>query len=113
MESQYKVRDIHSHARAIGANFQTVGCAPMTWGRADAEIAHMFRREMHSKFFEFTLCNNDWKADLLATEHYPSWYNNHIRADNIKAEVKIILPHRLGLNNPCPLNQQWQAIPKE
>ena len=83
----YKVRDIRSHARAIWANFQTVGRAPPTWGRADAEITHVFRREMRSKFFEFSLCNNDWKADLLATEHYPSWYNNHIRADSIKAEV--------------------------
>ena len=83
----YKVRDIRSHAWAIWANFQTVGRAPPTWGRADAEIAHVFRREMRSKFSEFTLCDNDWKADLLATEHYPSWYNNHIRVDNIKAEV--------------------------
>jgi hypothetical protein len=83
----YKIRDIRSHARAIWANFQTVGRAPLTWGRADAEISQLFRREMRSKFFEFALCDNDWKADLLATEHYPSWYNNHIRVDDIKTEV--------------------------
>jgi hypothetical protein len=83
----YKLRDIRAHARAIWANFQTVGRAPLTWGRADAEIAHIYRREMRSKFFEFSLCDNDWKADLLATEHYPSWYNNHIKADDIKVEM--------------------------
>jgi hypothetical protein len=85
----YKVRDIRSHARAIWANFQTVARAPPTWGRADAEIINVFRREMRSKFFEFSLCDNDWKADLLATENYPSWYNNHIRTDDIKAEAKV------------------------
>ena len=83
----YKVRDIRSHAWATWANFQTAGRAPLTWGRADAEIAHLYCHEMHSKFFEFALCDNDWKADILATEHYPSWYNNHIKADGIKTEV--------------------------
>jgi hypothetical protein len=83
----YKIRDIRSHARGIWAKIQTVGRAPPTWGRADAEIAHFFRREMRLKFFEFALCDNDWKADLIATEHYPSWYSNHVRADDIKTEV--------------------------
>lgn len=77
----YRIRDIRYHARAIWANFQTVGRAPPTWGRADAEVANVYRREMRSKFFEFSLCNNDWKADLLATENYPSWYTNHIKEE--------------------------------
>jgi len=42
----YKLRDIRSHARAIWANFQTLGRAPPTWGRADAEITQVYRREM-------------------------------------------------------------------
>lgn len=96
----YKVRDIRSHARAIWANFQTVGRAPPTWGRADAEIAHVFRREMRLKFFEFSLCDNDWKADLLATENYPSWYNNHIRADDIKRESTPNLTLSAGSKRP-------------
>jgi hypothetical protein len=42
---------------------------------------------MRSKFFEFAFCENDWKADYLATESYPSWYSNHIKANKIKEEV--------------------------
>jgi hypothetical protein len=83
----YKVRDIRSHARAIWANFQTIGRVPSSWGKADAETASVYRREMRLKFFEFALCENDWKADLLATESYPSWYSNHIKNNEIKAEV--------------------------
>ena len=80
----YKVRDICSHARAIWGNFQTIGRVPSTWGKADGETASVYRHEMRLKFFEFALCKNDWKADLLATESYPSWYSNHIK---VKAEL--------------------------
>ena len=83
----YRIRDIRFHARGMWANFQTVGRAPPTWGRADAEVSRVYRREMRLKFPEFALCENDWKADLLATEHYPSWYSNHIKTEDIKAEV--------------------------
>lgn len=82
----YKVRDIRSHARAIWASFQTIGRVPSSWGKADGEIASVYRREMRLKFFEFALCENDWKADLLATESYPSWYSNHIKNNDVKAE---------------------------
>lgn len=82
----WKLRDIHSHARAIWANFQAVGRAPVTWGRADAKVAQAYRHEMRVKFPVFALCENDWKADQLATEHYPSWYSNHVKGAEIKEE---------------------------
>jgi hypothetical protein len=80
----YRLRDIRAHARAIWTNFQSIGRLPTTWGRADAEIAGVYRRKMCSKFFEFGLCDNDWKADLLATESYPSWYNNHVKGNAVR-----------------------------
>lgn len=83
----YKVRDIRSHARAIWTSFQTIGRLPSTWGKADAETASVYRREMRLKFFEFALCENDWKADFLATESYPSWYSNHIKSSEVKEEL--------------------------
>lgn len=96
----YKVRDIRSHARAIWANFQTIGRVPSSWGKADAETATVYRREMRLKFFEFALCENDWKADLLATESYPSWYSNHIKSNEIKGEsTDSTLP--IGLKRPA------------
>lgn len=82
----YRLRDIHSHARAIWASFQAVGRAPQSWGKADVEISRHYRREMRLKFSEFALCQNDWKADLVATTHYPSWYLNHVKSVAIKEE---------------------------
>ena len=47
-----------------------------------------FHHEMRVKFPEFALCENDWKADYLATTHYPSWYSNHVRGVVIKEEAE-------------------------
>jgi hypothetical protein len=82
----YRIRDIHAHARAIWASFQAVGRAPQSWGKADMEISRHYRREMRLKFPELALCDNDWKADLVATTHYPSWYLNHVKSIMIKEE---------------------------
>ena len=87
----WRLRDIRAHARAIWASFQTVSCAPSTWGRANMEVAYAFRREMRTKFPEFAFCENDWKADQLATDHYPSWYSNHIKGIQIKEEPNSAL----------------------
>ncbi len=83
----WRLRDIRSHACAIWESFRSVGRAPSTWRRANTEVSSVCRREMRTKFPELTFCENDWKADQLATEHYPSWYSNHIKAE-IKEEEK-------------------------
>ena len=88
----WKLRDIQAHAQAIWTSFQTIGCAPPTWGRVDVEVAHAFHREMHTKFSESAYCENDWKADQLATDHYPSWYSNHIKGIEFKEEPNFTLP---------------------
>jgi hypothetical protein len=82
----WKLRDIRAHAQAIWTSFQAVGRAPPTWGKADVEVTSAFHREMYTKFPEFAYCENDWKADQLATEHYPSWYSNHIKGIEIKED---------------------------
>lgn len=99
----WKLQDMRSHARAIWANFKHVGRAPSSWGKADAEIARVFRHEMGAKFFEFTLCENNWKADQLATGDYPSWYNNHVKGIEVKEEVSSYsdMP-ALGSKRPAP-----------
>ena len=85
---RYKLKDILTHMCSIWSSFLSLNCAPTTWGKADMEILCHFRREMHVKFPEFALCENDWKADYLATTHYPSWYSNHVRGVAIKEEAE-------------------------
>jgi hypothetical protein len=102
----WRLRDIRAHARAIWTSFQSVGRAPPTWGRANLEVACAFRREMRTKFPEFAFCENDWKADQLATDHYPSWYSNHIKGIEIKEEPDSAV---LGSKRPSPTEQAVQA----
>ena len=80
----YRLKNICAYAQAIWREFQSIGCLPTTWGRADAEMASVYHHKMHLRFFEFGLCHNNWKADLLATESYPSWYNNHGKVNAVK-----------------------------
>ena len=107
----YKVKDIRSHARAIWMNFQTASRAPSSWGKADVGVASVYRREMRLKFFEFALCDNDWKADLLATESYPSWYTNHVKSNEVKGEsTNPSLP--VGFKRPSAAGNS-SAIPSK
>jgi hypothetical protein len=82
----YRLKDMLNHQRAIWTIFRNMQRAPLSWGKADAEVAHIYHHEMCMKFPEFMLCESDWKADHLATEHYPSWYNNHVKAVRIEED---------------------------
>lgn len=84
----YKLRDMLTHMRSMWSTLLSLNRAPTTWGKADMEIFRHFRHEMRFKFPEFALCENDWKADYLATTHYPSWYSNHVRGVTIKGEAE-------------------------
>ena len=85
---RYKLKDILTHMCSIWSSFLSLNHAPTTWGKADMDILCHLHREMHVKFPEFALCENDWKADYLATTHYPSWYSNHVRGVAIKEEAE-------------------------
>jgi hypothetical protein len=84
----YKLKDMLTHMRSLWSSLLSLNRAPTTWGKADIEILRHFRREMRVKFPEFALCENDWKADYLATIHYPSWYSNHVKGVKIKGEAE-------------------------
>jgi hypothetical protein len=75
----FKLKDMLTHMRSIWSSLLSLNRAPTTWGKADMETSCHFRHEMRVKFPEFALCENDWKADYLATTNYPSWYSNHVR----------------------------------
>ena len=85
---RYKLKDILTHMRSIWLSFLSLNHAPTTWGKADMEILCHFHCKMRVKFPKFALCENDWKADYLATTHYPLWYSNHVRGVAIKEEAE-------------------------
>lgn len=106
----YRLRDIRSHARALWATFQSLGRLPPSWGKADAEIARTYRREMRLKFPEFALCENDWKADFLATENYPSWFSTHVKGTGIKITASPLLT---GVKRPLTAESSTNVSSKK
>jgi len=108
----YKLRDILSHARAIWESFKTIRRAPSSWGKADAEVAQRYRHEMRAKYPQFALCENDWKADQLATEHYPSWYNTHIKGGVEVKEEGIVGAVPSGSKRPFAFETAKAAAKK-
>jgi hypothetical protein len=82
----HRLTEIRKLARKVWNKFADIGQAPPTWGKANVNFTTEYRREMRHHFPELRLCENDWKAELLATENYPSWYNNHHRNSKIKKE---------------------------
>ena len=111
----YKLKDMLTHMRSIWSSFLIRDRAPTTWGRADMEILNHFRREMRVKFLEFALCENDWKADYLATTHYPSWYSNHVKGVTIKEETEedVDIPADRPAQLKRPAAEQSTGEPKK
>ena len=49
---------------------------PATWGQADIDVRQQYCNEMGSCFPKLRLCDLNWKAEQIATDNYPSWFNN-------------------------------------
>lgn len=68
--------EIRKFARSIWVSFAKKGPPPPKWGQADVEMRKIYCHEMGRRFPELKFCELDWKADLIATDSYPSWYVN-------------------------------------
>ena len=55
----------------LWAGLNGIGKAPKTWGKVNATVATQYQNEMERKFFKLRLCDNHWKADLIAILNYP------------------------------------------
>jgi hypothetical protein len=71
-----RASDMRRVARSIWIELARTGKAPKKWGRADVRVADYYKGEMRHRFPELRLCDQDWKADQIAIDNYPSWYQN-------------------------------------
>ena len=88
----FRATAIRKFGREIWTGLGNIGKAPKTWGKVDAKVAAEYRTEMGRKFPELRLCEGNWKADLIATLNYPSWYNNNIEKESMKRTSVEPLP---------------------
>ena len=79
------LKEIRKTARRVWAMFRERGEAPPQWSKASSKVVNAYRSEMRRQHPELRLCGNDWKSEALATQAYPSWYQNHCKS-SIKAE---------------------------
>ncbi|KAG6912857.1 hypothetical protein DXG01_011518, partial [Tephrocybe rancida] len=72
--SGYVATQIRQHARALWNALVSRNAHPPSWGKATADVSRQYRDEMKFKFPVLAFCDNDWKAEQIATDNYPSWY---------------------------------------
>ena len=88
----FRASAMRRFARELWAGLNRVGKAPKSWGKVDAAVAAQYRNEMERKFSELRLCDNNWKADFIATLNYPSWYNNNVEKEENLKRTSVDLP---------------------
>ena len=54
------------------------GNPPPKWAGASMDIKNRYYGELRSNYPELKLCDNNWKADYIASLYYGHWYNYHI-----------------------------------
>ncbi|KAJ7246638.1 hypothetical protein C8J57DRAFT_1674757 [Mycena rebaudengoi] len=65
------------------------GIAPSKWSHGSAEVMTIYNNEMCRRFPELRLCADNWKAQLIATTNYSSWYKTHGKGKQNGADSSI------------------------
>lgn len=71
--------EVYEYAHALFSDYRDDGIAPATWGKAGQMLEQRFNDSMCSRFPEFRLCAGGWKAHVVATQKYSSWYYHHVK----------------------------------
>jgi hypothetical protein len=90
--------NIRRCARSAWVYLANTGEAPSKLRSASMSVIRSYHEEMYRRFPYLQYCDDDWKAEQIAMDNYPSWYNswskktNAARASaNIKDEQELPL----------------------
>lgn len=82
---------IRGTARSVFAQFMKDGTAPAKWGQISVLSQDFFFNVISERFPYIAMCEDMWKAQLLATLCYPSWHrNNREKIEKEKQEKQWI-----------------------
>ena len=86
-----RAQDIRRHMRSVFNHLadQPGGPAPTWTGYAGVKQQYYYH-EMGNLFPELRLCELSWKADKLAIDAYPSWYQTYHKKDRDRIKIKQI-----------------------
>lgn len=75
----FRAAEIRRYARSLWVQMALDNKLPATWSDADAASLTYYSASMAQRFPELHLCASDWKANLVATDNYPSWRHNWLK----------------------------------
>ena len=78
----FRAAEIRRYARSLWVQMALDNKLPATWSNADAASLTYYCASMAQRFSELRLCASDWKANLVATDNYPSWRHNWLKKQN-------------------------------
>ncbi|KJA14839.1 hypothetical protein HYPSUDRAFT_208399 [Hypholoma sublateritium FD-334 SS-4] len=78
----FRAAEIRRYARSLWVQMALDDKLPATWSDADAASLTYYSESMAQRFMEMRLCASDWKANLVATDNYPSWRHNWLKKKN-------------------------------
>ncbi|KAH7904378.1 hypothetical protein BJ138DRAFT_1130975 [Hygrophoropsis aurantiaca] len=89
-----------------------------TWYKTDPDIRARYQHVVRNKFFELTLCANNWKADLLAVNNFPQWHKTHVAKkiaikDEINDDAEQLDDNDERPSKKAKIERTVKKLPKE
>lgn len=79
------------------------GDAPDHWGEANLRAHNFYEHHMCRKFPELSYGKDNWKAHMIATDSYPSWFSSHVGSIfKVKSEPPGTTCNRSLKRSPSP-----------
>lgn len=80
-----EISQLSGFSRSLWFGLKGKCLAPQRWGHASSDVLSEYYTKVSHQLPELSLCDNNWKLQLYATQTYPSWAANHLRnSDTIK-----------------------------
>jgi len=86
-----QIEKIHAEAYSLWHFVRDAHHLPLTWGVAAADVSDFYRVEMVRRCPELLLCEDDWKANYLATQLFSTFNRTHGAGKKIKKEAKEVI----------------------
>lgn len=84
-----QINKIHAEAYSLWFFIRDAHRLPLTWGVAAADIADFYRIEIARRCPEMLLCEDDWKANHLATQLFSTFKRSHGTAKSVKVKEEM------------------------
>jgi hypothetical protein len=80
--------NIRQCARSAWVHLANNDKAPTKWRSASMLVIRSYHEELYRRFPFLQYCDNDWKAEQIAMDNYPSWYSSWCKKTNTATAIK-------------------------